>query len=182
MPGPARADAASAGSGRAASCAKSPTGALSFFLSDLQLLTRRISTAQSSQPRQPALTPPCSARSPTRPTPLRFSKEKEDAAFALWEEAVLRFHRPEDGVNIAVGPQTCYAASPSLIRRGAELRKKHNLAGHIHLLETQGQARAQRARRLRATKTLASHFPSPPASCFALLFATALQRIPLLRL
>lgn len=52
----------------------------------------------------------------------------------------MRFHRPDEGINIAVGPQTCYAASPSLIRRGAELRKKHNLAGHIHLLETQGQA------------------------------------------
>lgn len=75
-----------------------------------------------------------------REQPNPFSKEREDAAVALWEEAVLRFHRPEEGVNIAIGPQTCYAASPSLICRGAELRKKYNLAGHIHLLETQGQA------------------------------------------
>ena len=64
---------------------------------------------------------------------------KTAAAVALWEEAIEKFHRPDDGINIAIGPVTCYAASPELIAAGATLRKKHGLAGHIHLLETQGQ-------------------------------------------
>jgi cytosine/adenosine deaminase-related metal-dependent hydrolase len=40
----------------------------------------------------------------------------------------------------AIGPVTCFSASRELISRGTALRKKHNLCGHIHLLETQGQA------------------------------------------
>lgn len=64
---------------------------------------------------------------------------KTDAAAALWEEAVQKFHCPEDGIHIAIGPQTPYAASTELIRRGTELRRKYGLCGHIHLLETQGQ-------------------------------------------
>lgn len=44
------------------------------------------------------------------------------------------------GINIAIGPVTCFSASSELIAAGAALRRKHGLAGHIHLLETQGQA------------------------------------------
>jgi len=65
--------------------------------------------------------------------------EKTVAAVALWEEAIRRFHRPEEGVNIAIGPVTCFSASPELIAAGAALRRQHGLCGHIHLLETQGQ-------------------------------------------
>jgi cytosine/adenosine deaminase-related metal-dependent hydrolase len=69
-----------------------------------------------------------------------YDPAKTDAAVALWEEAIARFHRPEEGINIAIGPVTCYSASRELITRGAALRAKHGLCGHIHLLETQGQA------------------------------------------
>ena len=64
---------------------------------------------------------------------------KTAAAVALWTEAVEKFHRPEEGINIAIGPVTCYSASVELITAGAALRKKYGLAGHTHLLETQGQ-------------------------------------------
>ena len=69
-----------------------------------------------------------------------YDDAKTAAAAALWEEAVQRFHAPEEGINIAIGPVTCYSASPALIRKAAELRAKYGLCGHIHLLETQGQA------------------------------------------
>ena len=72
--------------------------------------------------------------------PNGYDPAKTDAAVALWEEAIALYHRPEEGINIAIGPVTCFSASRQLIRRGAELRRKHGLAGHIHLLETQGQS------------------------------------------
>ena len=75
-----------------------------------------------------------------RVAPNGFDSAQTDRAVALWEEAVALFHRPDEGINIAIGPITCFAASRELIRRGAELRKKHGLAGHIHVLETQSQA------------------------------------------
>jgi 5-methylthioadenosine/S-adenosylhomocysteine deaminase len=72
--------------------------------------------------------------------PAGYDAAKTDAAVALWEEAIARFHRPEEGINIAIGPVTCFSASRELITRGTELRRRHGLCGHIHLLETQGQA------------------------------------------
>ena len=75
-----------------------------------------------------------------REVPNSFDPAKTEAAAALWEEAVLRFHKPEEGINIAVGPQSCYAASTELFRRAAELRRKYGLCGHTHLLETRSQA------------------------------------------
>ena len=46
------------------------------------------------------------------------------------------------GINIVIGPVTAYSASAELLRGAAELRRKHGLLGHIHLLET----RVRRAR------------------------------------
>ena len=40
------------------------------------------------------------------------------------------------GINIVIGPVTAYSASAELLRGAAELRRKHGLLGHIHLLET----------------------------------------------
>ena len=58
----------------------------------------------------------------------------------LWEAAVEKFHDPEHGINIVIGPVTAYSASEDLLRGAAALRRKHGLVGHIHLLETRGQA------------------------------------------
>ena len=71
--------------------------------------------------------------------PNGYDSVKTEAAVALWEAAIQQFHCPEDGINIAIGPTTCFSASVELIRRGTELRRKYGLCGHIHCLETQGQ-------------------------------------------
>ena len=72
--------------------------------------------------------------------PNGYDPAKTEAAAALWEEAIRLYHRPEEGINIAIGPTTCYSASRELITRGVALRKQHGLCGHTHLLETQSQA------------------------------------------
>eukprot|EP00271_Cylindrocystis_brebissonii_P008160 TRINITY_DN22174_c0_g1_i1.p1 TRINITY_DN22174_c0_g1~~TRINITY_DN22174_c0_g1_i1.p1 ORF type:complete len:560 (+),score=93.64 TRINITY_DN22174_c0_g1_i1:139-1818(+) len=54
----------------------------------------------------------------------------------LWTDAVEKFHDPENGINIAIGPMQNYSCSDTLMERCIELRKKHNLCGHIHLLES----------------------------------------------
>jgi len=69
-----------------------------------------------------------------------YSKEALEKSLKLWEDAVEKFHDPENGVNIAIGPVTCFSASFDLLKGAAELRRKHNLCGHIHLLETRAQA------------------------------------------
>jgi len=97
--------------------------------------------------------------------PNGYDPAKTEAAVALWEEAIARFHRPEEGVNIAIGPVTCFSASPELIRRGAQLRAKHGLCGHIHLLETQGQAMQSR-----------QYFPD--GGCVAMLRDTGFLSLP----
>eukprot|EP00756_Hemistasia_phaeocysticola_P032150 Hpha_TRINITY_DN16394_c1_g8::TRINITY_DN16394_c1_g8_i1::g.58927::m.58927 len=58
----------------------------------------------------------------------------------LWEEAARRFHNPDGGIHIVVGPVTVYNASTELLRGAAQLRSKYGLAGHTHLLETRAQA------------------------------------------
>ena len=75
-----------------------------------------------------------------RLSPNGYDPAKTDAAVALWEEAIAKFHCPEEGINISIGPTTCFSSSRELITRGAELRRKHGLCGHTHLLETRGQA------------------------------------------
>jgi len=66
------------------------------------------------------------------------AKTKE--CLSLWEEAVKRFHDPEGGIEIVIGPVTAYSASEELLRGASQLRKKYNLCGHTHLLETRSQA------------------------------------------
>ena len=58
----------------------------------------------------------------------------------LWEEAVQRFHDPTNGINIVIGPVTVQSCSFELLQGAAELRKKYDLCGHTHLLETRAQA------------------------------------------
>jgi cytosine/adenosine deaminase-related metal-dependent hydrolase len=66
--------------------------------------------------------------------------KKTAECLKLWEEAVERFHDPEGGIEIVIGPVTAYSASKELLQGAAELRKKYKLCGHTHLLETRGQA------------------------------------------
>ena len=74
---------------------------------------------------------------------------KTAAMLALWEAAVARFHDPAGGVEIVIGPVTAYSASADLLRGAADIRRRHGLCGHIHLLETRAQA-------LQARQTLPS--------------------------
>lgn len=66
--------------------------------------------------------------------------EKTALCLKLWEEAIERFHDPEGGIEIVVGPVTVYSASKELLQGAAKLRKKYKLCGHTHLLETRSQA------------------------------------------
>lgn len=66
--------------------------------------------------------------------------EKTKAMLALWEAAVDRFHDPSNGIEIVIGPVTAYSASFELLKGAAELRRRRNLCGHTHLLETRAQA------------------------------------------
>jgi cytosine/adenosine deaminase-related metal-dependent hydrolase len=70
---------------------------------------------------------------------IAYSRDRMAAAFELWEEAVKRFHDPESGIEIVIGPVTAYSASAEMLRGAAELRKKYDLCGHTHLLETRAQ-------------------------------------------
>ena len=70
----------------------------------------------------------------------RIRPEKQARNLKLWEEAVEKFHDPENGVNIAIGPVTCFSVSFGMLKSAAELRKKYDLCGHIHLLETRAQS------------------------------------------
>lgn len=65
---------------------------------------------------------------------------KTQAALELWEECIRRFHRPDEGIEIVVGPVTAFSASAELLRGAAALREKHGVCGHTHLLETRAQA------------------------------------------
>ena len=71
---------------------------------------------------------------------LRHDAERTKQMLALWELAVERYHDPANGVEIVIGPVTAYSASMELLRGATEMRKKHNLCGHTHLLETRAQA------------------------------------------
>ena len=74
----------------------------------------------------------------TEPAPR--DPEKTKSVMCLWEEAVNKFHDPENGIEIAIGPVTLNSCSPELLRGAADLRRKYNLCGHTHLLETRAEA------------------------------------------
>ena len=56
-----------------------------------------------------------------------YSLEGRASMLKLWEDAVKKFHDPENGVNIAIGPVTCFSASYGMLEGAAELRRKYNL-------------------------------------------------------
>lgn len=61
------------------------------------------------------------------------------AAVSLWEAIVAAHHRPEEGVNIVIGPVTTYLCSRGMLEAAAAIRRKYSLHGHIHLLESRAQ-------------------------------------------
>jgi 5-methylthioadenosine/S-adenosylhomocysteine deaminase len=66
--------------------------------------------------------------------------ETTQAVLDLYEDAVLKFHDPDKGINIAIGPTAVHSCSMELLKGATALRKKYNLCGHTHLLETRAQA------------------------------------------
>ena len=74
----------------------------------------------------------------TEPGP--FNPKRTQEVLELWEQAVQKFHDPAGGIEIVIAPITAYSVSEALFRGAAALRKKYNLCGHTHLLETRGQA------------------------------------------
>ena len=61
------------------------------------------------------------------------------ATLALMQEAVTRFHRPDEGVNILVAPTGVQLCSDALFEGCIELSDRYNLCRHAHLLETRAQ-------------------------------------------
>ncbi|MEN9221304.1 MAG: amidohydrolase [Thermostichus sp. BF3_bins_97] len=57
----------------------------------------------------------------------------------LMQEVIDRFHRPEDGIHIAVGPSGPQLCSDALFLGCMELSDRYGLARHSHLLETKAQ-------------------------------------------
>jgi len=62
------------------------------------------------------------------------------AMLDLWEACVAKCHEPAEGTHVAIGPVTAYSASVELLKGAADIRRRHGLTGHTHLLETRAQA------------------------------------------
>jgi cytosine/adenosine deaminase-related metal-dependent hydrolase len=58
---------------------------------------------------------------------------------AMMREAVERWHRPEEGINILVAPTGMQMCTDSLFLGCIELSDEFNLCRHAHLLETKAQ-------------------------------------------
>ncbi|MCL1470084.1 amidohydrolase [Argonema antarcticum] len=62
-----------------------------------------------------------------------------NATLQLIEEAVNKFHKPEEGVYILVAPTGIQLCSDALFEGVTELSDRYNLCRHSHLLETKAQ-------------------------------------------
>ncbi len=62
-----------------------------------------------------------------------------DDLLALLETAVRRHHDPDGMVRIGVGPSAPQRCTPELLRRSMAAAREHDLAWHIHVLETRSQ-------------------------------------------
>lgn len=61
------------------------------------------------------------------------------ATLDLVRDAVEKFHRPDDGINIMVAPTGFQLCSDELFEGGIELSDRHQLCRHAHLLESRAQ-------------------------------------------
>ncbi|ELR12832.1 amidohydrolase [Acanthamoeba castellanii str. Neff] len=68
---------------------------------------------------------------------------KTDFIMAFMEQAVEKLHRPEEGIEIGVGPSGVQTCSDELYTRCRELSEKHGLVRHTHLLETVNQKKVR---------------------------------------
>lgn len=62
-----------------------------------------------------------------------------EAAIALLEEIVQRFHRPDEGIAIMAAPTGPQLCSTALFKGFLELSDRYQLCRHTHLLETRAQ-------------------------------------------
>ncbi|WP_413172944.1 amidohydrolase [Anabaena azotica] len=58
---------------------------------------------------------------------------------AIIEEAVIKFHRPDEGINILVAPTGIQLCTDGLFTGCIELSNRYDLCRHSHLLETKAQ-------------------------------------------
>lgn len=75
-----------------------------------------------------------------KPRERRIRRQREQFLICTKQDAVLKFHDPDKGINVAVGPVAVHSCSMELLKGATALRKKYNLCGHTHLLETRAQA------------------------------------------
>lgn len=61
------------------------------------------------------------------------------ATLQLMQEAVDKFHKPAEGVNILVAPTGIQLCSDALFQGCIQLSDRYNLCRHAHLLETKAQ-------------------------------------------
>lgn len=61
------------------------------------------------------------------------------ATLTMIEEAVIKFHRPDEGINILVAPTGIQLCTDALFTGSIELSNRYHLCRHSHLLETKAQ-------------------------------------------
>ncbi len=61
------------------------------------------------------------------------------ATLEIMEEAIDKFHKPQDGIYVALAPTGIQLCSDALFTGCIELSDKYNLCRHSHLLETKAQ-------------------------------------------
>ncbi len=61
------------------------------------------------------------------------------ATLEIMEEAINKYHKPEDGIYFALAPTGIQLCSDALFKGCIELSDKYNLCRHSHLLETKAQ-------------------------------------------
>lgn len=84
---------------------------------------------------------PLSRSIPEGDTPQEHEPPEQSTAdmLTLMEEAIQRFHSPEDGIHIMVAPTGTQLCSDELFKGCVDLSDSYDLRRHTHLLETKAQ-------------------------------------------
>lgn len=67
------------------------------------------------------------------------ASSQTERALEILEVAIKSYHRPQQGLHIAVGPTGFQLCSDSLLKGCVELSQQYDLCRHTHLLETKSQ-------------------------------------------